>query len=720
MEKISIIKDLYSLSLDEKAGIEHLSAYGKNFVGKRLALFKIRLRDGGNVSYLDSDDAEIRSADFDGTFGKIGFAFENASAEVFFEAKERIEWRIKIQNNTGRTIEWIDFPQIAVPNDLTARGGSGKVLLDINEGLLCEDAEHRERSFGYMEPEYPSAGLMGVFPAVVESQFVSYYDDTAGLYFGAHDSERNLKCVEFYRLGENAIKLQIRLYPGIFSTQTEYETKYPTVMQFFTGEWESAAEIYRSWFEENLPEGMVKIADNRNLPEWYTDSPLIVTYPVSGIHDTDKPVPNKLFPYSNALPFIDRYAKETDSRILALLMHWEGTAPWAPPFVWPPLGGEDMLTKFAEALHAKDNLLGVYCSGTGYTMQSNLNDYSGKDKFEKENLAEIMCTAPDGSLPLSQICRDQRSGYDMCVSSEKTKEILCSEAEKMAGAGIDYIQILDQNHGGTPYFCYSEKHAHPPVPGKWQEEHMTELLKRLRKTVGDNVLLGCESAAAETYIPYLSLSDNRFSLNYHCGKPVPLYAYIYHEYVNNFSGNAVNEHLMTDVAKTPESLILRLAHSFIAGDMLTVVMTQNGEPAWNWCQKDFSCMPERESLISFVSSANAYRRKSGKKFLCFGKMTAPCKVTSDSIELYKPLFPGYSVKYPKVLTSAWISSNGEKAQFLANCTCHTADCTIDLSETDGGVIVDADGSEKQILPSGKCTVSVEANSALMLKIRSAH
>ena len=39
----------------------------------------------------------------------------------------------------------------------------------------------------------------------------------------------------------------------------------------------------------------------------------------------------------------------------------------------------------------------------------------------------------------------------------------------VAKAGVDYIQLLDQNHGGTPYFCYSRKHNHPPVPGKCPE-----------------------------------------------------------------------------------------------------------------------------------------------------------------------------------------------------------------------------------------------------------
>ncbi len=76
----------------------------------------------------------------------------------------------------------------------------------------------------------------------------------------------------------------------------------------------------------------------------------------------------------------------------------------------------------------------------------------------------------------------------------------------MTSADVDYIQLLDQNHGGTSYFCYSREHGHPAVPGRWQ----TDAMKRLLNTVGQythgngrRILLGCESAAAEPFIPYL-------------------------------------------------------------------------------------------------------------------------------------------------------------------------------------------------------------------------
>lgn len=77
----------------------------------------------------------------------------------------------------------------------------------------------------------------------------------------------------------------------------------------------------------------------------------------------------------------------------------------------------------------------------------------------------MMCLSPEQELPYSKICTGQRTGYDMCPSQAFPVRVLKHEVDKMA-AGIDYIQLTDQNHGGTSYFCYSKKHGHPPVSGK--------------------------------------------------------------------------------------------------------------------------------------------------------------------------------------------------------------------------------------------------------------
>ena len=372
-----------------------------------------------------------------------------------------------------------------------------------------------------------------------------------------------------------------------------------------------------------------------------------------------------------------------------------------------------MLCDFCDKLHQKGHLLGVYCSGAGYTVKSNINDYDMQKEYDKKGLSRYMCASPEGNIE-SKICQAQRTSYDMCISQEFTKNVLCDEAEKMVSCGLDYIQILDQNHGGSPYFCYSDKHGHPAVPGRWMVEHMTEFLKRLKDTVGKDVLLGCESAAAEAYTPYLNLSDNRFNLNYMVGRPIPVYGYIYHKYLHNFSGNSVSSLKFVDIHRSPDCHLMRIAYSFLAGDLMTVVIDQNGNIAWNWGQRDFSYLPEKEPILDFIKTATAYRRGVGKKYLVFGQMIKPCDVKCDSVPMYKP-DSEYVTEYPAVLTTAWQASDGKRAQFFANYLKQKEICTLDLTDTNGADVIDENGVVVENLMPAVCTLEIPAGSVRMIE-----
>jgi hypothetical protein len=212
----------------------------------------------------------------------------------------------------------------------------------------------------------------------------------------------------------------------------------------------------------------------------------------------------------------------------------------------------------------------VYCSGFGYTLKSNLvDDYDCSEICEREGLTAGMCAGPDGKVAISRICPGQRKGYDICPASEVGHDILAKAYEPLFESGIDYAQILDQNHGGGQYFCYSREHGHPPVPGAWMTENMQSMLTEWNGKAG-NMLLGCESAAAEPFIGNMLMSDNRFELNYPFGKPVPAYAYIYHEYVRNFMGNQCG----CPFEPCVDTLRYRLAYSFSIGDIMTLVLFQ--------------------------------------------------------------------------------------------------------------------------------------------------
>ena len=260
---------------------------------------------------------------------------------------------------------------------------------------------------------------------------------------------------------------------------------------------------------------------------------------------------------------------------------------------------------------------------------------------------------------------------------------------------MDYIQILDQNHGGNCYFCYSKEHGHNPGPGKWQARAMRRLLAPL--TGKNKPLLGCESAAADCFLDMLRFSDNRFELVMFIGENVPLYSYLYHEYLYNFMGNQV----CMPLQPSPVNYLYRVAYSFAAGDAPTLVINDSGEIAQHWGQRDFSVMPDRDAALRLIAGANAWRRGFAAKYLCTGKMLRPNRVDCESIRI--PIYPGLDdLVVPRVLTSRWRAADGTSAQVLINHTLQ--DCAVscapgrlrknpaapeDCERTDGNFVVPA-------------------------------
>lgn len=673
----------YTLAFgDDNGMLREFSTGGKNFIYNSKTdypLFSLRLRDVcgkiTDISALSQYDFSSRYERQDSSLKAVleyaqigGYDIQVQVIVTCPHQSDFSYWRLKVQNYTDFCIEWIDFPGVLMPNDLVAKGGTGRIVWPGNEGVLIEDISVRESSWlKYIEPNYPSRGVAGIFPGAVPSQFMAYYCDEGGFYIGAHDDAGNVKCVEFYPV-EEGIRLQFRLYPGAFSKGT-YEIDYDMVLGVFEGDWHDAANIYRNWYGSCVDYKALTILENESLPEWYEESPVVVAYPVRGKQDMDIMEPNKLFPYINALPHLQRMSEKLESRLMVLLMHWEGTAPWAPPYVWPPYGGEQAFREFAEKLHESGNLLGVYLSGLGWTEQSNLIlEYNQKEKFDNEHLKNIMCVSPEGTLPYSNICTGQRRGYDMCPSQDFATDTICNEVKAIINSGCDYIQAFDQNHGGASYFCYSRDHGHPPAPGRWQTEAMSRLFTRLH-TISENarkkVLFGCESLSAEPFIPGLLFNDARYNLNYYIGTPIPLYAYLYHEYVNNFMGNQVTAGGIFCNEESPENLLYRIAYSFTAGDMFTVVMTENGDITWYWgCSWDEK-LPDQESIFNFVKNANAWRCGAGKPYLHSGRMEKPFP-TDGMPQNAICLKDGRTLTPDVALTSCWRADDGSLGQIFVN------------------------------------------------------
>lgn len=668
-----------TLSVDfKKGGVSSLTFMGRELIADcKSPLFTINMMDcHGNTVKFNTFDA--KTSEETGNCGTYSGFAEDITVKVICETKGQYfaEWKIAIDNNSDKLVEWIDFMDIPLAGKLVKNGGDGKMLFPYCEGVVIDDIKTCERHFP--EPSYPSIGSTCMFPHVVFSQFLAYNFGENGLYIGAHDEKRGLKWIAFPEI-DGTVTTKIRMYPGL-NYGENYETDFPYVWDFYKGDWYDGAEIYRKWLYKNLPYGLDFIKNTTSIPDWYKNMPLVIIYPIRGKHDTDVMNPNDMYPYANAMPLIREISEATGAQTMPLLMHWEGTAPWAPPYVWPPYGGEEEFNKFADILHQEGHLLGVYCSGIGWTSQSHtLPSYNMDEVFEKNNYREAMCLAPDGSLPLGRICTDQRTGYDLCPESEVAQKIIAEAYTPLLKSKVDYAQILDQNNGGNSYFCYSKDHGHPPAPGLWQIESMNKLMDGWNK-IGDGKIIGCETAAAEPFLKNLMFNDNRFEFCFAFGENIPLYGYLYHEFLHNFMGNQCGCPLQG------ETLAYRMAYSFSAGDNLSVVISHDQKISKNWGNVGPDSYEDKEKILKFVRNLTDFYKEKGKDWLYDGKMIKPtaytCTYTTYTTMEYtnRGSHPYYA---EDVVSTAW-ENNGKKMQMFIN---HT---------TDEKTVTLADGSELQI------------------------
>ncbi|MBR6470516.1 MAG: hypothetical protein IKS83_01840 [Victivallales bacterium] len=639
------------------------------------ALFLAQLRDlvGNPVELCATDFAQVacEALSDGGTILRFSDCkkVRGTTAEVTVRRINPAEicWGIRIDLGMDTLqVEWIDFPRVRIRHEQ-----GGKLLLPINEGTLLDDPQIREHT--WLQPsyaEYPMTGVSGFYPGPVAAQFEAYYRDEKGLCVICPDAAHAPKTVDARAENSEAIRLMLQHF-----TSGQSELPYEVRFIAFEGDWQNAAELYRAWMEENdhtLPKPLVE-----RLPKWLADSPVVVAYSVRGHGpDSGTMAPNEYFPYEAALPTLQRYREAWGGPLLALLMHWEGTAPWAPPYVWPPYGGEELLRDYAKKLHAQGDALGLYCSGIGWTQRSNIDPtYDCQRKFQELHVDREVCAGPRGER-YSRVCNGYntiRIGYDLCASRPFTHDTVKHEVASAAQAGVDYLQYFDQNQGCASPLCYSHDHGHPALPGPWHTDAMRELLADAQ-TAANSTVLGCENAAAEPYLGVCQLNDLRSHLAWGCGGvPVPLYSYLFHEYTSGFSGNCVCLAAWVDVERTPDFLLWHLAWHFVAGNLLTVVLKDGGDIHWCWSRDWSESFPEQAPIIQLVKNLARWRREHPE--LVAGRMVKCPKVECANVVIHRVEMPDLAA--PAVLASAWQKADGNRVVILANTTRKEQPCTVE-------------------------------------------
>ena len=155
------------------------------------------------------------------------------------------------------------------------------------------------------------------------------------------------------------------------------------------------------------------------------------------------------------------------------------------------------------------------------------------------------------------------------------------------------------------------------------------------------------------------LNDNRYELNYYIGLPIPMYSYLYHEYINNFMGNQVGMNLSLE----KNNLTYRLAYSFLAGDLLTIIINDKGKLEYAWGNNVCLTSEEESNAFIFLKRINSWRKGKTKDFLHKGKMIKPLSIPCGK-NTFKHI-KNDCVLVDEILTSAY-EFNGRTLQFAVN------------------------------------------------------
>lgn len=162
--------------------------------------------------------------------------------------------------------------------------------------------------------------------------------------------------------------------------------------------------------------------------------------------------------------------------------------------------------------------------------------------------------------------------------------------------------------------------------------------------------------------------------------------------------------------KSPESFFERIAYSFIAGDMLTVVITENGDIDWNWGKRDKEkAPPNQEYAETFIRNLNFWRKEKGKKYLHTGKMVKPFSVECETYCIHRLKYG--IIEVPRIHTGAYLADDGSYGQFLVNYSDIPRDCTVNIDKS-GFVLQDYNSSLE--LKQGENKITIKPFSAVMI------
>lgn len=509
-------------------------------------LYEIRLGQDSKTRLTEADGEDV-SVKREGNTVVIT-APRHKDAAVGVECRFRTEpgsplvfGRITVRNETDAPLAAVRFPALAWPKQLGGAPEREFLVWPHCDGCLIQSPG----SVGWF-PQLP-------YPGGASMQFMALYDDTAGLYAACYDSRGHTKRFGIDR-GKDFLRLELLHLPPR-APRGEWRMEYDVVVGTFRGDWQTAANLYKSWAvkqpwcRRTLAE---RVADG-DVPRWLTEPSLFYAYSLRG----QLPDKSATGGWTNRLPQVVEQAESWRGLLggptTFMLMAWEKKGPWITPDYFPPFGGEQAFKAATAELHAKGHRALVFLSGLKWTLRKVMRPgtemLDDTAEFEKRGAASAIC-GPDGTVqkfgdpdPDKSVGTGEHA--QICPATPLAREILLGVSLECQRLGIDCVQA-DQIVGGGMPICYSASHGHAPGGGTWCSDALYKLFDEIRregKKRDPNFAFAIEEPG-EFFIPVLDTCHTR---DYAQGRwprdgaktiGVPLFTHVYHEFAHGYGGDS--------------------------------------------------------------------------------------------------------------------------------------------------------------------------------------
>ncbi len=300
-------------------------------------------------------------------------------------------------------------------------------------------------------------------------QYMSYYNNNYGIYFGLHDSKASMKILKA-NSKDNSVEISVNT-PIPNRTRVGNDWDFPGVFELdlYHGDWFDAAQIYKNWVYQYADYSPLKRSEQsaKNLakvPLWFTQN----LYNDIQNYNTEH-----LKKYITDA--INTLKTETKPVEITPGMYWLGAHGVPNEANMPQFYPSNETKSLVPQIRKNHAHTMVYTNAYLYDMNINQPD---ADVPAFENIRGAAVKKDDGSLYTQKWIG--RSFARMCPTQKSWQDILIGVHRKYLTPLHTEGVFLDQVTASIPVQCYDTSHGHPLGGGHYWRDGYKTLIGSIR------------------------------------------------------------------------------------------------------------------------------------------------------------------------------------------------------------------------------------------------